>query len=310
LNQLAIAKDSTKTWQEQFLRGFWCIDPLTGRQFTSAVIAPAFRHVEVIQMDLLRPDISHVIFDFDGTLSWLRHGWPTIMLDTFLAHTPRQWRDDAAILAELMADILSLNGKPSIHQLACCHERARDEGIATPSPENLLSEYTPRMRGIVNERLDLIRSGAQPASDFIVWNALRALENAKSRGLISIILSGTAQEDVRSEAELLGLSAFFGNHIYGSSAHGTFSKKDVIDRIMREEQIEGHHLLALGDGPVEIGFTKAVGGLAIGVASDEDVNGSHRADVAKRKQLIAAGADAIMPDYEEVDALFQMIFEK
>lgn len=307
---MAIAKDTAKTWQEQFFRAFWCIDPVSGSQFTSAVIAPAFRHVEVIQKDLLRPDISHVIFDFDGTLSWLRHGWPTIMLNTFLAHTPEKWRNDATIRAELMADILSLNGKPSIHQLACCHERARKEGISTPSPENLLSEYIPRMRRIVNERLALIRSGSRPASDFIVWNALRALENAKSLGLTSIILSGTAEDDVRLEAELLGLSTFFGNHIYGSSPHGTFSKKDVIDRIMREERIEGHHLLALGDGPVEIGFTKAVGGLAIGVASDEEVNGSHRADMAKRKQLIAAGADAIVPDYDEVDALFQRIFEK
>ena len=123
-----------------------------------------------------------------------------------------------------------------------------------------------------------------------------------------IILSGTVQDDVRSETSLLGLSRFFGAHIYGSSPHGTFSKKDVIDRIMREEDIEGHHLLAFGDGPVEISFTKMVGGLAIGLASDEEQNGSHRIDLAKREQLVAAGADVIIPDYAEADGLLAAIF--
>ena len=30
-----------------------------------------------------RPRISHAIFDFDGTVSWLRHGWPEIMRELF-----------------------------------------------------------------------------------------------------------------------------------------------------------------------------------------------------------------------------------
>src|SRR3954453_14073956 len=35
-----------------------------------------------------RPQISHVIFDWDGTLSWLRHGWPELMAGLFLPHLP------------------------------------------------------------------------------------------------------------------------------------------------------------------------------------------------------------------------------
>jgi hypothetical protein len=26
-----------------------------------------------------RPQISHVVFDFDRTIAWLKHGWPDIM---------------------------------------------------------------------------------------------------------------------------------------------------------------------------------------------------------------------------------------
>jgi phosphoglycolate phosphatase len=272
------------------------------------VTASTLSHADFVRTDLARADISHAIFDFDGTLSWLRHGWPSLMLKTFLNHAPANWGNDADLCSELLSDILSLNGKPSIHQLARCAERARTAGVNTPDAQALLNEYLPLMRGIVNERMAAIRSGERSAEQFIVWNARRALENLRERGVTLIILSGTAEPDVRAETEVLGLTPFFGNHIYGSPVQGSFSKKDVIDRIMREEQIEGHHLLSFGDGPVEIQSTKAVGGLAIGVASDEEVNGSHEIDAAKKKQLVAAGADVIVPDYAEVDALLGMIF--
>jgi phosphoglycolate phosphatase-like HAD superfamily hydrolase len=271
-------------------------------------MAPTLSHAHFVRTDLARPDISHAIFDFDGTLSWLRHGWPALMLKTFLNHAPAHWCNDAALCSELLADILSLNGKPSIHQLARCCERAKAAGVDAPEPQALLEEYLPLMREIVDQRVAAIRSGARSADDFVVWNARRALQNLRGRDVTLIILSGTVEPDVRAEAEVLGLAPFFGNHIYGSPVRGSFSKKDVIDRILREERIEGHHLLSFGDGPVEIQSTKAVGGLAIGVASDEEINGSHTADVAKAKQLLVAGADVIVPDYAEVDALLGMIF--
>jgi hypothetical protein len=122
-----------------------------------------------------------------------------------------------------------------------------------------------------------------------------------------IILSGSDEKDVRKEAKVLGLCDFFGTHIYGAPARGAFSKRDVIERLMAEEGIEGSRLLAFGDGPVEIGFAKAVGGLAVGVASDEEENGSHYVDPVKRKHLIAAGADVIIPDYVDATDLLRQI---
>ena len=268
----------------------------------------ALRHAEIIHADIRRPHVSHIIFDFDGTLSWLRHGWPQIMLEVFLKYAPARWRDEPSIKARLLSDILSLNGKPSIHQLERCCECLRDAGEVSPSPQALLDEYLPMLRAIVDRRIATIRNGTRRAEQFIVWDALKALEILQNRNITLVILSGTLETDVRAEAVLLGLSGFFGDHIYGSSPHGAFSKRDVIDRILREEGIQGHHLLAFGDGPVEIGFTKAVGGLAIGVASDEEENGSHRIDTLKREQLVAVGADVIIPDYAEADALLAAIF--
>ena len=35
-----------------------------------------------------RPGISHVLFDFDGTLSLIRQGWPEIMVPMFVEMLP------------------------------------------------------------------------------------------------------------------------------------------------------------------------------------------------------------------------------
>jgi phosphoglycolate phosphatase-like HAD superfamily hydrolase len=132
------------------------------------------------------------------------------------------------------------------------------------------------------------------------------LEWLKRRGVSLIILSGTVEPSVKKEAELLGLSSYFGEHIYGSRADlGQWSKGEVLARLLKEEKIEGRHLLSFGDGPVEIRLTKEAGGLAVGVASDEEVNGSGRLDLHKKKQLLAAGADVLIADYRDADRLME-----
>jgi phosphoglycolate phosphatase-like HAD superfamily hydrolase len=286
---------------------FWRVDPGRWSEFTRAVTSSAFCRAEILAPDVRRPNISHAIFDFDGTLSWLRHGWPQIMLQVFLRHAPAEWLNDGEMHAQLLSDILSLNGMPSIHQLKRCCGRVLENGDSIPKPEALLDEYLLTLHRIVSERIDAVRNGTSHPDEFVVCNARRALEILRDHGITLIILSGTVETDVRAEAALLGLSSFFGDHIYGSPQKGAFSKKDVIDQIMREEGINGNHLLAFGDGPVEITFSKAAGGLAIGVASDEEENGSHRMDAAKKQQLIAAGADLVIPDYAEAQTLLAAI---
>jgi hypothetical protein len=123
-----------------------------------------------------------------------------------------------------------------------------------------------------------------------------------------VILSGTVEPRVKEEAALLDLTHYFGNHIYGSRTDlAQWSKADVVERLFRDEQITGQQLLSFGDGPVEIQVTKQAGGLAIGVASDEEVNGSGKMDEFKRRTLLAAGADALIADYRDAATLIQAL---
>ena len=55
---------------------------------------------------------------------------------------------------------------------------------------------------------------------------------------------------------------------------------------------------------------KEVGGLAVAVASDEANNGSGRFDEWKRQRLLGVGADVVIPDYKDAEALIDVVLGK
>jgi len=106
---------------------------------------------------------------------------------------------------------------------------------------------------------------------------------------------------------LLGVTPYFGKHIYGAlDDYQNFSKKMVIERILRDHGLQGEELLGFGDGFVEIEEIKRAGGVAVAVASDE----VHRRGVNawKRDRLIQAGADVVIPEYRRQERLLRWLF--
>ena len=95
---------------------------------------------------------------------------------------------------------------------------------------------------------------------------------------------------------MLGLTAFFGPHIYGAlDDYQNFSKKMIVERILRENSLRGEELLGFG-------------GVAVAVASDEvKRQGIH---AWKRDRLVRAGADLVIGDYREVDLLMRLLFSR
>lgn len=251
---------------------------------------------------------THAVFDFDGTLSLLRHGWPDIMLGMFMEMLPRQTGEDDAVLhAELHDEVLAYNGRQTIHQMVRFAERMAARGAQLREPQFYLAEYTLRLERAINTRSQRIRHGAAPDS-FVVPGARALLEQLHARGLKLYILSGTLEPYVKQEAALLDLARYFDGRIHGGHEDPTrFSKQMVFDRILREEGIPGTRLLSFGDGPVEIRHTKELGGLAVAVASDETELGSGKIHALKRTQLIAAGADLVIPDYQCHQPLLKLL---
>ena len=256
-----------------------------------------------------RPGISHVLFDFDGTLSLIRQGWPEVMVPVFtevLPALPGETDADRGRLA--FEDIMRLNGKQTIYQMMQLAARIRERGGEAKEPLWYKHEYLRRLDLRIKDRIDGLRQGTIPADDLLVHGARRLLENLKDRGLPVYLASGTDEIFVKQEAELLGLTPYFGRRIYGAQDDfKTFSKKLVIARIIRENGIRGEQLLSFGDGYVEIENTREAGGLAVAVASDEANNGSGRMDEWKRERLSGVGADVVIPDFRDAAPLLELI---
>ncbi|MHB8520657.1 MAG: HAD family hydrolase [Limisphaerales bacterium] len=257
-----------------------------------------------------RARLGHVLFDFDGTLSLVRQGWPEVMVPMLVEMLPRRpGESDEAARQLLFDDIMRLNGKQTIYQMIQFAERVKERGGQPRDPLWYKHEYLRRLNERIQSRLDGLRNGSIQPDDLLVYGARQILNRLQERGLPLYLASGTDEPFVKQEAELLDVTRYFGPHVYGAQDdYKAFSKKMVIDRILRENRISGESLLAFGDGYVEIENTKEVGGLAVAVASDEAHNGSGNFDEWKRQRLLGVGADVVIPDFRDTAPLLECIF--
>jgi phosphoglycolate phosphatase len=257
-----------------------------------------------------RPSIKHVLFDFDGTLSLIREGWPAVMLGMFLEMLPRRTGEEVEDRQMLWDDMMRLNGKQTIYQMMQFADRIRERGSQPQEPLWYKHEYLRRLDEKIAARREAIRTGAVSRDKYLVCGSIGLLEELRQRGLRLYLASGTDEPFVKAEAELLGMVPYFGSHVYGAlDDYKKFSKKMVIERILHENQVPGEQLLALGDGYVEIQNTKEVGGLAVAVASDEANNGSGEFDAWKRNRLLEVGADVVIPDFRDAVPLLRCILD-
>ena len=258
-----------------------------------------------------RPQITHVLFDFDGTLSLIRQGWPEIMVPMFMEMLPPLPGESEETRYKLLYDDINrLTGKQTIYQMIQLAERIKERGGNPQEPLWYKKEYLRRLEEKICDRKNGLRTGKVNPDDWLVYGSRHLLDCLKQRGLHVYLASGTDEPFVVEEAKLLQIDGYFGKHVYGAlDDYKNFSKKMVIERILHENQIPGEQLLAFGDGYVEIQNTKDVGGLAVAVASDEANNGSGKMDEWKRQRLLGVGADVVIPDFRDVDALLSCIFK-
>jgi phosphoglycolate phosphatase len=250
--------------------------------------------MEIVRPDIVRGRFKAVLFDFDGTLSLIREGWSDIMIDMMVDYlqetkppeTPEQLRH---LVEEF---VMALNGRPSIFQMARLAEEITNRGYTPLPAETYLEEYDRRLTQKVHDRIGTVRDQVRWA----VPGSHELLQTLQEQGLKLYLASGTHLRFVSQEVDYLGLTHFFGKEINAPNGDDhSFSKRAVIDRILSENNIPGKALLSFGDGVVETQEVKKVGGVAIAVASDEPPTG--RINQWKRERLIAAGADAVIPDY-------------
>jgi phosphoglycolate phosphatase-like HAD superfamily hydrolase len=259
---------------------------------------------------LHRSQVRSVLFDFDGTLSLIRQGWQAVMVpmmvDILVDLRSGESREELTGVVTEYVD--RLTGKQTIYQMIELCSQVEKRGGQPLEPLAYKHLYLKRLWARIEHRVLGLKRGELDARDLVVPGAFEILENLSRRGLACYLASGTDQPYVLDEAAALGLSPYFHHdgrrHIYGAlDEYRQFSKAQVIQGILRTQELSGEQLLAFGDGYVEIEECKAVGGIAVGVATDEVRR--QGIDPWKRDRLIQAGADVIVPDFREQNVLLE-----
>ncbi len=260
-----------------------------------------------------KPSVApqHALFDFDGTLSLIREGWPDVMVPMMVQVLLETGTDETAEdLHRLAFDfVMELNGKQTIYQMIRLAEEVRKRGGAPQDPLDYKRLYHDRLMDRIETRRQDLRSGRVPPDAMLVPGTTALLRRLQQQGTQLYLASGTDENYVREEVQLLQLEPFFGSHVYGAQDdYRSFSKALVIQRILETHRVEGTRLVGFGDGYVEIQNVKSVGGTAVAVASDE-AHRSGRPDAWKRQRLIGVGADIVIPDFREHDRLVSYLWE-
>ena len=265
---------------------------------------------ELISLDLIRGKIKFAIFDFDGTISLIREGWQQIMIPMMvkiLMQTPQhETLEDVQNVVRTY--VANTTGKQTIYQMIRLAEEVEKRGGTPEDPLLYKEQYHDLLMDRILSRLDGLRQGTITPEEMVVPGALTALKHVHQAGIRSYLASGTDEKYVLDEAALLGITPFF-EGIYGAQDdYQNFSKRMVIQKIIQDHMLQGPELVAFGDGYVEIEDIKAVGGIAVGLATNEATRSG--VDDWKRDRLIASGADIIMPDFRNFSKLWAFLMKE
>lgn len=255
--------------------------------------------IEIVNPEFTRGRARWFLFDFDGTISTLRHGWETVMRPLMReavmgAADPGPGAREE-IGREIDVYIERSTGIQTVFQMAWLAEYTAKRGLAPARPPlEYKAEYNRRLAAHIADRTAAARAGARDR--FIIPGSREFLTALSGRGLNLAIFSGTDQADVEEEAVLLGVRDFFRAGIHGSGNDmRSDTKKKVITDLVTGRGLAGAELVIIGDGPVEIRCAREAGAVGIGVTCREATLEGR--DPAKYRRVKEAGADIIITDF-------------
>jgi phosphoglycolate phosphatase len=250
-------------------------------------------------------------FDFDGTLSLLRAGWANVMVPMMVEELARlkSGESETELESVVREFVDRLTGKQTVFQMIELGRQVELRGGSPQAPLAYKRQYLDLLGAKIEHRLEEVRTGQAPPEKYLVPGSIRLLEDLRARGLRLYLASGTDEPYMKLEADLLRVTPYFDGGVFGAlDDYKSFSKRLLIERILASSECNGAEILGFGDGYVEIENVKGVGGVAIGVATDEGTCLS--VDPWKRDRLAKAGADGIIPNYLQWEDYAGRLFSK
>lgn len=276
-------------------------------------------NIEILSNIKSPKKIKHVVFDHDGTISTLRQGWEEVMESVMIKSiigdgNKNSYSDDLynKVRFAVKDYIDKSTGIQTILQMETLVKMVHKFGFIPK--KKILDKfaykriYNREILKIVNRRIAELKNGEVNTDNFKIKGITKFLNILKDRDVKLYLVSGTDYDDAINEAKILGYFDLFNGGIYGSlNDLKKFSKKMVIEELIKKNNLHGSELMVVGDGPVEINECKRVNGISIGVASNEIKKSG--INPKKRERLIKSGADIIIPDFSQADLLVDILFK-
>ena len=126
--------------------------------------------VEILNADFPRGRFRFVLFDFDGTLSLIREGWPQVMIPMMVEALKETGtaETDAALIAHVEDFVMRLNGRQTIYQMIHLAEEVKKRGGQPLEPLAYKHRYHDRLMQRIRGRLDALASGQATPDDWTV----------------------------------------------------------------------------------------------------------------------------------------------
>jgi rfaE bifunctional protein kinase chain/domain len=274
-------------------------------------------NIEICNPDIegCTKNIKHIVFDHDGTLSLIRQGWEGSMRNLMIQAISGNRNIDKRLSEKIrmrVSEYIELStGVQTILQMEKLVDLVREFNLVHESDIQdkfgYKSLYLTQLMISVNDRLKDIKEGKIKREQYQIRGTEDFLGKLMKYDIQLYLASGTDEKNVINEAGILGYADLFEDRIYGSVDDiKKYSKKMVIESIIKENRLKAFEFAVIGDGPVEIREGKKKSGISIGVASDEKKG--YGLNSNKRTKLIKAGADIIIPDFKEYQALLSYLF--
>ncbi len=274
-------------------------------------------------IELVRPydgrGIIKVLFDFDGTLSRERDGWPNLMV-ACNSSALVQAIDDISpkeAIEWVIKDIETTIGIPTYIQMERLASEIERRGGKSKDPAIYKEVYNNSLVAMVKEVHKKLEAGELSSSDLQVTGSIELLSALQERlgNKDSLYLaSGTDIEPVVGSVKLLGFDDFFTEERI-EAARATnprqCAKELVVNQLIDKQNLQKGQLGCFGDGSPEILHTYLAGGVCVGVLTPDHSyyeREGHFTVEQKRERLIDAGAHILVPDFSCASALVEVMF--
>src|ERR1700757_802645 len=151
------------------------------------------KSIEILRKDLPRGKFRSVLFDFDGTLSLLREGWPQVMIPMMVdvLHSTGTSETSDELAEKVEGFVMRLNGRQTIYQMIQLAEEVRKRGGSPLDPLAYKHRYHELLMERIRGRLDALADGRACAADWTVPGSHALLNELHRHGLTLYLASGT-----------------------------------------------------------------------------------------------------------------------